>query len=994
LKIIYKFLTQHIVKKNNSSFFKILLLLLLSISFSGYSQNKEEIASIVKNYDLKKLQELQKEYHLTAKLEKAAALKAAKENNWPEFITKKDGSVDELMKLTATGEPLYYTVDNVSAAKSTRANFLNSGGGLGLSLDGQGMTARVWDGGKVRASHQEFGNRVTVNDDVASASGNNFHATHVTGTIAASGVTATAKGMAPLAQVRTFNWTDDLSEAALEAQNGMLLSNHSYGVSMINSSGNPVASWYIGAYSADSRAWDELLYNAPYYLMVASAGNNGTNTNPTPSTTGYDKLTGNKTSKNNLVVANAQDAVIASNGNLTSVLINSGSSQGPADDLRIKPDITGNGTGLFSTLETADNAYGSLSGTSMSSPNVTGTLLLLQQHYKNVNSKFMKASTLKALACHTADDAGNPGPDAVFGWGLLNAKKAAETITANGLSTVISEETLRQGESFTMTVNSNGVNPLDATIVWTDAPGVANNSVVNSTTPVLVNDLDIRIKKSFVTYYPWKLTSNASAGAIKTGDNNVDNIEKINIPSASGTYTITVSHKGTLQSGAQNFSIVVTGVASNFAITPISEDKSICSSENASYTFRYTAANSENTVFSATNLPTGAIATFSNSSLAANGEVVMTISNLQNALPGEYTIGITGTSPSETKTKNVKLRIYSDTFQNAVLTSPVNEKNGVPTNVELTWQSDVNAVSYRIQVAANSDFSSLVLNQVVSETNYTLTGLSEATRYYWRVLPLNSCGEATNSIPFNFITGNLTCNNVFAATSFTNALISTQENALASVSVNVTGNITVGNLTASVNISHTYIQELTVYLEGPAAIGSPRVILFKEPCGDNEGINATLSDAGTNFVCANVVPSITGTVKPVDALTRYNNLSAQGTWTLYALDNEAGDGGRINSFSLNFCNVTPALLNVSKNELLNVAVFPNPTKGILNIRLPENKSEKTVLNLYDIQGRNILSKESSNTDETLNIENLSDGIYMLSIQSGNLKTTKKIVLDR
>ena len=42
----------------------------------------------------------------------------------------------------------------------------------------------------------------------------------------------------------------------------------------------------------------------------------------------------------------------------------------------------------------------------------------------------------------------------------------------------------------------------------------------------------------------------------------------------------------------------------------------------------------------------------------------------------------------------------------------------------------------------------------------------------------------------------------------------------------------------------------------------------------------------------------------------------------------------------------------------------------------------------------ILSKKSHNSQETLNIDNLSDGIYMLSIESGSLKTTKKVILSR
>ena len=55
----------------------------------------------------------------------------------------------------------YYSTTNVNAAKSTHANFLNTGGGLGLTLDGQGMVARVWDGGTVRRTHSGFGGRVT-----------------------------------------------------------------------------------------------------------------------------------------------------------------------------------------------------------------------------------------------------------------------------------------------------------------------------------------------------------------------------------------------------------------------------------------------------------------------------------------------------------------------------------------------------------------------------------------------------------------------------------------------------------------------------------------------------------------------------------------------------------------------------------------------------------------------------------------------------------------
>lgn len=969
---------------------KILLVLSISLfATTAFSQNKEEVAQMVKEYDLTKLKNLENTFLKKSRIEKQKALLAAKANNWPEFIKNKDGSIDELIKLTVDGKPLYYSSNNVNAAASTRANFLNSGGGLGLNLDGQGMVARVWDGGKVRASHQEFGNRVTVVDAVAGPTGNNFHATHVTGTIIASGINANAKGMAPLAQARTFNWTDDASEVLSEVQLGMLISNHSYGVPSTSA-----PAWYIGAYSDDSRMWDIIAYNSPYYLMVLSAGNNGTDSNSSATTSGYDKLTGNKVSKNNLVVANANDANIDANGNLINVNINSGSSQGPADDYRIKPDITGNGTNVYSTFETSNTAYGAITGTSMSSPNVAGTLLLLQQHYKNTNNRYMKAATLKALACHTADDAGRPGPDAVFGWGLLNAKRAAETITSNGLSTWIAEEKLENNQTYTLNVVASGNGPVKATIVWNDVPGTANQGALNSSTRALVNDLDIRITKGNETYFPWKLTSDASANAINSEDNNVDNVESAATAlTMGGNHTITVTHKGTLQTGSQNFSIVVTGVSSSFAITPTTGTQIICNTQSATYNFNHTTAAPGTTDFSVIGLPAGATASLSSNSLSAAGSVSMTISNLQGVPAGDYSIGLKGTRGSETETSYVELKVYSTTFQNITLVSPANQSSGLTTSVNLEWNENINAESYRVQVSTNAAFSNLFLNQITTSTNFTVTNLAQETTYYWRILPVNRCGEASTGTANTFSTGLLTCDIVFNATDFSDATIAATANSQGIVPVNVTGGMTIGNLTATLNISHTYIEDLTIYLEGPASLGYPFIRLFQEPCGDNDNIVATISDAGTTFTCSASIPAISGTVKPVDALNSFNNLLADGEWTLYAYDPYNGDGGIINSFSLNFCNVTASALSVGENELSNVKVYPNPTQGILNISLPQ-MSEVTTLTLVDIQGRQILKKEVSNTLETLNIENLSEGVYILNIQSGSLKTSKKVVLNR
>ncbi|MCB0461683.1 MAG: DUF5011 domain-containing protein [Flavobacteriaceae bacterium] len=549
----------------NNYFKSLFVVMIMFFGYSAFGQTERQKEQITSRYDKQKIDQLLVEFQNKTNQEKQRVDALAQIRNLQKRF-ESNGRLLELKKITPEGQPIYFTTFNVDAARSTRTNHLNSGGSLGLNLNGQNMTAHVWDGGLARASHQEYdgaggSNRFSVGDGTSAL---HYHSAHVTGTIMASGVVANSKGMAPHAKAIGYDWNSDLAEATTAAGNGMLISNHSYGYATRNpNTGQPwLPDHYFGGYIDDSRDWDNLMFNAPNYLMVVAAGNDGNdntaNGAPLDGNSSYDKLTGHSTSKNNLVVANAQDANIDGNGNLTSVVINSSSSEGPTDDYRIKPDITGNGTSVYSTYESSDTAYNSITGTSMASPNVAGTLLILQQHANNVNGSFMKASTLKGLALHTADDAGPSGPDAVYGWGLLNAKRAAEAITDNGNTSKIEELTLTSGQSYQITVDSDGVNDLMASISWTDRAGTAN-TITNNNTPVLVNDLDIRVSKGGTTYNPWKLTSITTNG---TGDNNVDPYERVDVANASGTYTITVTHKGSLTGGSQNYSLIITGLSS------------------------------------------------------------------------------------------------------------------------------------------------------------------------------------------------------------------------------------------------------------------------------------------------------------------------------------------------------------------------------------------------------------------------------------------------
>lgn len=544
----------------------ILFIIFNAVFFTSFSQTIQEKKEIIATYDLSYTSEF------LDRLNENNGLRKSRVNDFllSTFKSKNFFSQGKFYEIfdVIDGKPILITTDNSAAARAIRVNHLYPGASLGLSLEGEGFTVGVWDGGSVLKTHNEFVvngvSKVVTPDNLGTNA--DYHATHVAGTVGARGVTPTAKGMAPKVSIKSYNWDADEIEVVTEiANNALLISNHSYGIPIYNDQGNlNVPNWYMGCYNDAARDWDEIAYAYPYYLGVMSAGNNGMSTYDGGLAFGYDKLTGNKNSKNLMIVANANPSVHPVTGVMSSLVINNSSSQGPTDDGRVKPDIAADGTALFSTSNETNTSYATETGTSMASPSVAGGLILLQEHYNDLHpSEFMRSATLKGLVCHTAlDDVASVGPDPKFGWGLLDTRESAIVLN-NSVATlptsIVEELVLNQAGTYTLQVTLNSPRKLKATICWTDVPGTTKNGQLNSSAPVLVNDLDLRIIKDEEVNFPWKLQlSDVSAPAIK-GDNTVDNVEKVEVENASGVYTIQVTHKGTLSGGSQNYSLIVSG---------------------------------------------------------------------------------------------------------------------------------------------------------------------------------------------------------------------------------------------------------------------------------------------------------------------------------------------------------------------------------------------------------------------------------------------------
>src|SRR5690606_13042347 len=77
--------------------------------------------------------------------------------------------------------------------------------------------------------------------------------------------------------------------------------------------------------------------------------------------------------------------------------------------------------------------------------------------------------------------------------------------------------------------------------------------------------------------------------------------------------------------------------------------------------------------------------------------------------------------------------------------------------VTLNWAADANATLYDVEVANDVNFTTMVTTATVSGNSHVITGLSEATNYFWRVRPRNETCSGTFSTPYRFTTGVIAC---------------------------------------------------------------------------------------------------------------------------------------------------------------------------------------------------------------------------------------------
>ena len=407
---------------------------------------------------------------------------------------------------SVTDKPLNYK----SIGKHAVTSLLSPSG---KNLSGKGIVVGVGDNSEIVTPHLDFTGRV-INRIPFPLS---FHGIHVSGTVAGGGLLDPKhNGMAPRATIVSQYLSDIITTAPTYVTDyNMVVTNNSY----TNAEGGCVGT---GAYDVVSNYTDKQMGDYPKLLHVFSAGNDGRNT-CAPYPLSYSTIKSGYQVAKNVLTVGAIDTLYAAA---------TFSSRGPVNDGRLKPEIMATGYHVFSTSPFF--GYERSSGTSMSGPIVAGVATLLNEQYRKSNSNAIpQASLIKAVLCNTAEDLGNPGPDFIFGFGNLNARRAADAIENNRFYV----------SSATPSINTiavpAGARRLKVMLYWADTAAAPNAAIQ------LINDFDLTVvAPGNITHQPLILNAapaNVNANAVEGADH-LNNIEQvvINNPTA-GNYDLKVN---------------------------------------------------------------------------------------------------------------------------------------------------------------------------------------------------------------------------------------------------------------------------------------------------------------------------------------------------------------------------------------------------------------------------------------------------------------------
>ncbi|HEX6884140.1 MAG TPA: proprotein convertase P-domain-containing protein [Planctomycetota bacterium] len=697
------------------------------------------------------------------------------------------------------------------------------------------------------------------------------------------------------------------------------------------------------AYNADTQAHDARVRDAvtgtagnQELAIVFAAGNSGSAAGTVnPPGTGKNVLTVG--ASENFRMTGTDGCGIGNTGADSAMDIISFSSRGPTSDARKKPEIVAPGTHIEGAASratgydgtgvcnqywpTGQTLYAWSSGTSHSTPAVSGFCALIRQDYLNDGRPAPSPAMLKA--------------EVVSGSRYMTGVGANDTLWSNNQGfgrtdmarTFDSAARIRVDQTTTLgatgaTFTQNGTiastsTPFRVVLAWTDAPGPTTGNAY-------VNNLDLEVTVNG-TLYRGNVFSGGSSISGGTADVR-NNTESVFLPAGtSGSFSIVVRGTNIAGDGVpgnadttdQDFALLVyngseSAPAPDFTLAATPASQTITAGGSTSYTVTNSALNgfSGSVTLSASPAISGVSYAFAPNPQAAGGSSTLSVTTTSAATPGTHSVTITGTSGALTRTANVTLVINAaptPTFTLAVTpasqtvtaggstsyTVATTAQNGFSGSVGLSASPAIGGVTYSfapnpVTAGGSSTLSVTTTAGATPGTHtVTVTGTSGSIVRTQNVTLVINAPPSGNAVKTFSAAPNLAIpdNNTTGVTS----------------TINVSDSLTVSSIAVATVIPHTYKGDLEVALIGP---DNTTVLLHNRTGTSTDNVTTTFS----------IVTS------SAQALSAFNGKGTAGAWRLRVRDLAAADVGTLSSWKLTF--------NGEKSVTPNLAIPDNNTTGV------------------------------------------------------------------
>jgi hypothetical protein len=298
------------------------------------------------------------------------------------------------------------------------------------------------------------------------------------------------------------------------------------------------------------------------------------------------------------------------------------------------------------------------------------------------------------------------------------------------------------------------------------------------------------------------------------------------------------------------------------------------------------------------------------------------------------------------------------------------------TSAAISWTAVANATSYRVEYKTNAAATWTLLTAAQAGSTASLTGLVQGTAYNWRVQATCPAGTG-NFVQANFNTTSPSCASVLDnATNNTTA-----GSAVIPFNTNVTGLINVGSDVDHYRFTITTGGTITITLTTLPANYNLRLVNT-----NGTTVLVTSANGGTTN------ETITRTMTPGTYYVRVypTNTRTFNATSCYTLRVALGTATRLADVAAGMANAGGIVATEANNKL--IAGFPNPVQNTLSLNLSGFKGSSEVV-VYNMNGKRMFSKQTANTNTTLDFSRLSKGIYMIRVfnpngNSGNLKVIK------